>query len=143
MDPARAGVPPQPQVRDYDGAQHLSLTFQRDPAKTDITYEVQAADNPTGPWTTLATSVGGAAASGPGFVQEGGFSLLPGFSWDPTLFIPFWDPTVNSWDPLGVISYGPLVDSSGISYPVTVEVKDTVSTQDAPRRFMRLQVTRQ
>lgn len=127
MDPARAGTPPQPQVRDYDGAQHLSLTFQRDPAKTDITYEVQAADNPTGPWTTLATSVGGAAASGPGLVQEG-FSLVLTFPWE-----------LGPWGPLSPVS----VDPAGYPFPVSVEVKDTVSTQDAPRRFMRLQVTRQ
>jgi hypothetical protein len=114
MDPAKAGILPQPQMKDYSGAQHLSLTFKRDPAKTDVTYEVQAADTPSGPWTTLASSAGGAVTSGPGLVEESGngIILIPiGF-----LFTP---------------------------QPVTVEVKDTVSMQDAPRRFMRLQVTRQ
>ena len=70
MAPATPGTLPQPQLKDYSGASHLSLTFQRDPSKTDLTYEVQAADSPAGPWTTLASSVGGAATTGPGFVGE-------------------------------------------------------------------------
>ncbi len=112
MAPATPGTLPQPQLKDYSGASHLSLTFQRDPSKTDLTYEVQAADSPAGPWTTLASSVGGAATIGPGFVGEtyhgGGIGtiLVPG---------------------------GP---------PMDVEVMDTVSMQEAPSRFMRLRVTR-
>ncbi|MFZ2278097.1 MAG: hypothetical protein WAW39_09865 [Prosthecobacter sp.] len=115
MDPAKSGVPPQPQLKDYSGAQHLSLTFQRDPTKTDVTYEVQAADSPGGPWTTLASSAGGAVTSGPGFVGETGLTI----------------------GIIGQIGLAPPLQ------PLNVEVKDIVSMQDAPRRFMRLKVTRQ
>ncbi len=111
MDPTLRSTVPQPQLKDYSGAQHLSFTFTRDPFKTDITYEVQAADSPGGPWTTLASSTGGAGMSGPGFVGE----TVPNIAW-----------IAGSPPP-----------------PLNVEVRDTVSMQDAPRRFMRLQVTRQ
>ncbi|WP_395753533.1 hypothetical protein [Prosthecobacter sp.] len=106
LDPAKPEILPQPQLKNYSGAHHLSLTFQRDPTKTDITYEVQASDSPVGPWTTLATSAGGATTSGPGFVDE---------------------------QATGTFIITPLVN---------VEVKDVVSLQEAPRRFMRLRVTR-
>ncbi len=114
MDPTKAGLPPQPQLKDYSGEHHLSLTFTRDPTKTDITYEVQAADSPSGPWTTLASSAGGAVTSGPGLVEEELQLVISG--------------------PEGIFAS---------PQPVDVEVKDIVSMQDAPRRFMRLQVTRQ
>lgn len=39
----------------------LALTFQRDPALTDLTYTVEAAPAVTGPWTPIARSTGGAA----------------------------------------------------------------------------------
>lgn len=115
MDPAKAGLPPKPILKDYSGDQRLSFTFTRDSAKTDLTYEVQAADNVAGPWTTLASSVGGAVTSGPGFVGETPSGLI--------ITLPLGAPTPPQ--------------------PMDVEVKDVVSMKDAPRRFMRLQVTRQ
>ena len=46
----------------------LKLTFIRYLDRTDLTQSVAGADSPTGPWTDLATSVGGApfAATAPG-----------------------------------------------------------------------------
>jgi hypothetical protein len=61
---------PQGVVRTYGADQYLSFTFARDPAKTDVTYEAQVADSPAGPWTMIASSVGGAVTSGAGFVGE-------------------------------------------------------------------------
>ncbi|WP_269539155.1 Ig-like domain-containing protein [Cerasicoccus fimbriatus] len=43
----------------FDGA-HLSFLFKRIPARTDLIYEVIAADGLSGPWTVIARSVGGA-----------------------------------------------------------------------------------
>ena len=48
----------------------------RDPARNDITIEVQAADSPAGPWTTLAISTLGVPFTGPGYVD--GDSAAPG-----------------------------------------------------------------
>jgi autotransporter-associated beta strand protein len=39
----------------------LALTFNRNPAATDVTATVQAADSPSGPWTDLVRSTGGAS----------------------------------------------------------------------------------
>ena len=39
----------------------LRLTFPRRPAANDVTAVVQGADSPSGPWTDLASSTGGAA----------------------------------------------------------------------------------
>ena len=135
MNPATPGTLPQPQAKDYSGARHLSLTFQRDPFKTDLTYEVQAADSPAGPWTTLASSVGGAVTSGPGFVGEtyhgGGLFIIGNIG---VISNSTAETTGNTLVPIG----SPIL----LLAPMDVEVKDTVSMQDAPSRFMRLRVTR-
>ena len=41
----------------------LAITFTRVVANTDLTLTVQGADQPAGPWTDLASSVGGAATT--------------------------------------------------------------------------------
>jgi autotransporter-associated beta strand protein len=41
----------------------LAITFTRVVANADLTITVQGADSPTGPWTNLASSVGGATTS--------------------------------------------------------------------------------
>jgi|GEM_PF-2231918 len=61
---------PPAQVLSYPEGRRLSMTFYRDPSRNDITLEVQAADTPTGPWTTVATSTNGSAFTGDGFVRE-------------------------------------------------------------------------
>lgn len=61
---------PQGVVKTYGPDQYLGFTFGRDPAKTDVIYEAQVADSPAGPWTTIASSAGGAVTSGEGFVGE-------------------------------------------------------------------------
>ena len=61
---------PQGQRKVYAEGARLALVFLHDSARNDISLEVQAADHPDGPWTTVASSVGGAIFSGPGFVSE-------------------------------------------------------------------------
>lgn len=139
MDPATAGTAPQPTLKDYSGTQHLSLTFQRDPAKTDVTYEVQTADSPTGPWTTVATSTGGAATTGPGLVSEyvPGSGTIGGGTLGGGIII------IGGGNPLGTISFPNMPCVYTAPTPLNVEVFDPVSMQESSRRFMRLQVTRQ
>jgi uncharacterized repeat protein (TIGR03803 family) len=69
-------VQPNPQTITYAEGRRLAVTLQRDPARSDITIIVQAADDPAGPWTALATSTLGAPFSGPGYV--GGDAVTPG-----------------------------------------------------------------
>lgn len=70
--PGASGVSalPQGQKLTYAEGQRLALIFTRDPTRSDITIEVRAADTPGGSWTTIATSIGGAAFSGAGYVGE-------------------------------------------------------------------------
>lgn len=67
---------PGPAVQIYPEGRRLSITLQRDPARNDITIKVQAASDPSGPWSALATSTLGAPFSGPGYVS--GDSASPG-----------------------------------------------------------------
>ena len=60
----------------YAEGERLRLFVPRDPARNDITLEVQATGNVAGPWTTIATSVLGAPFTGPGYF--GGDSASPG-----------------------------------------------------------------
>lgn len=65
-----AALLPSGEVRLYPEGKRLSMVFQRNPAHDDVTLEVQVTDDLTGGWTSVATSVNGAAFSGPGFVSE-------------------------------------------------------------------------
>lgn len=47
----------------------MVATFRRDPRASDLTYEFQATDDLVS-WTTVATSVSGAAATGPALVSD-------------------------------------------------------------------------
>ena len=58
-------------LKDYSGTKYLSITFNRSSLATDLTYTVQVSTDLVN-WTNLTTSVAGAPASGPGFVQETG-----------------------------------------------------------------------
>jgi hypothetical protein len=60
-------------IQKYGNSNYLSMTFSRSVAATDLTYTVQASSDLV-TWTNLASSVGGAPASGPGFVQETGLA---------------------------------------------------------------------
>jgi hypothetical protein len=44
------------------------MFLTRDPARNDVTVEVQAGPAPDGPWTTVATSALGAPFTGAGYV---------------------------------------------------------------------------
>ncbi len=61
---------PQGEIRTYSDGQHLSMAFTRDPARNDITIEVQAASSPVGTWSTVATSDHGLPFAGVGIVSE-------------------------------------------------------------------------
>ena len=54
----------------------LRMFFTRDPARNGVTLEVQSADSPAGPWTTVAASTLGGVTTGPGYV--GGDDASPG-----------------------------------------------------------------
>jgi hypothetical protein len=64
------GYLPAAHVVAYADGTRLAMDFYRDPSHNDVTLQVQAADSPQGPWTTVATSVNGAPFSGAGFVSE-------------------------------------------------------------------------
>jgi hypothetical protein len=91
---------------------YLSISFSRNPNALDVTYEVQAADSPMGPWSTTATISPGAAATGPGFITE------------DLIFVA------------GGIDGTPMIVSD------IVHARDTVSLSEAPHRFLRLKVRR-
>ena len=65
-----AGLPPVI-IKNYGGTKYLSMTFTRSSVATDLTYTVQGSSDLM-TWSNLASSIGGAATSGPGFVGETG-----------------------------------------------------------------------
>lgn len=52
----------------------VTITFQRDPLATDLTYELQSSGDLSA-WSTITTSVFGGVPSGSGFVSESGSPL--------------------------------------------------------------------
>ncbi len=54
---------------------YLSLTFARSSVATDLTYIVEASGD-LQTWTPIASSIHGAATTGPGFVSETGATPL-------------------------------------------------------------------
>lgn len=116
MEPSTPGTMPQAYLQSDGSASHLSMSFPRYVANTDITYEVQVADSVAGPWVTVATSAAGAAFTGPGLVSEN--ASLYSYTWSPLGFM------------------------QGVLVANQVVVQDPASTADAPRRFMRLKVSR-
>ena len=72
ITPGSSGVTalPYAQTRSYVEGIRLALIFTTDPSRNDISLGVQAADNLSGPWTTIAASINGAAFAGAGFVSE-------------------------------------------------------------------------
>lgn len=58
----------------YSGSQYLRGVFTRDPARNDVTIRVEASASLLGPWTTVASSVNGAATTGAGLVNEADLS---------------------------------------------------------------------
>ena len=60
----------------YAEGERLRVFFTRDPARNDVTIEVQAASDIAGTWTTIATSALGDVTNGPGYV--GGDNEGPG-----------------------------------------------------------------
>jgi hypothetical protein len=67
LDPAQWGGLPQPEIANN----RLKLSFQRDPARSDITITVEGtSDLVNAPWVPVATSLAGGAFSGNGSVSE-------------------------------------------------------------------------
>ena len=54
----------------------LSIFLTRDPARSEVTIEVQAANSPTGPWSTIAASAQGGVFTGSAYID--GDSAGPG-----------------------------------------------------------------
>jgi phosphodiesterase/alkaline phosphatase D-like protein len=113
MNPTQPGTQPPPVVTEVSGTRYLGMNFPRNPYAYDVMYEVQAADSPLGPWTTVMSITPGNPPSGPGFVDEQVFYMGGGFGL-----------------PITVVSD-------------VVYVRDTVPLGSTPHRFMRLQVQRQ
>ena len=71
LDPLKPSeLPAMMNVRPPEPGRRLGFSFLRDPAKRDITYLVEVANSPAGPWQLLASSRGGAQTTGIGFVGE-------------------------------------------------------------------------
>jgi phosphodiesterase/alkaline phosphatase D-like protein len=71
LDPLKSsGLPAMTSIRPLAPGRKLGFSFVRDPEKRDITYLVEAAASPAGPWQPLATSTGGSPATGIGVVDE-------------------------------------------------------------------------
>jgi phosphodiesterase/alkaline phosphatase D-like protein len=113
MNPAQPGTQPPAVVTEVSGTRYLGMNFPRNPYAYDVIYEVQAADSPLGPWTTVMSITPGNLPTGPGFVDEQVFYMVGGFG-----------------SPITVVSD-------------VVYVRDTVPLGSTPHRFMRLQVQRQ
>ena len=62
---------PQGKIKNYNGVSYESIAFTRSSVATDLTYIVEVSSD-LSHWTTVATSSGGAATTGPGFVGETG-----------------------------------------------------------------------
>lgn len=75
-DPDQTSTPPPITVQEHSGARYLSITFPRNPEAVDLTYEVEAADSPAGPWTIVATLPPGGQGTGPGFITEDIVTML-------------------------------------------------------------------
>jgi len=69
LDPVAASSMEAPLITGETGNESLAIAFNRDPANTDLTIEVQAADDLAGPWQTIATSTNGEAFTGPAVVN--------------------------------------------------------------------------
>jgi hypothetical protein len=89
LTPGSYSLPPAPQIV----GNRLHLDFQRDPARTDITIQVQAtSDILNGPWTVIASSTGGAEFTGAGLVNETANGPLKDVSVGDTVDITTADP---------------------------------------------------
>lgn len=69
MSPTSANSTPPAQRGTFAEGPRLTMNLLRDPLRADITIEVRSAPGAAGPWTVVASSVNGAAFSGPGYVS--------------------------------------------------------------------------
>jgi uncharacterized repeat protein (TIGR03803 family) len=65
-DPDAIGV----EVYPFDQGSRLGLALTRDPSRSDVDLSVESSSSPSGPWTTVASSISGAPFSGAGPVDE-------------------------------------------------------------------------
>lgn len=113
MDPAQQGTQPPAISTEVSGVRYLGMNFSRNPNAVDVIYQVQAADSPLGPWTTITTIAPGSPPTGTGFISEEVTFISGGLG----------TPATPSSD--------------------TVLVRDTVPLGSMPHRFLRLHVERQ
>ncbi len=128
MDPAIQGYQPTPHPESFfgDGETYLTLRFSRVSVATDLTYQVQVTDNLAGAWTTIATSTGGTAFTGPGVFQD--------------ISYRDWLAGLGGYTNVIVIAQPPPPTFPGADYVVTIH--DIVPMSQSAHRFMRLRVTR-
>jgi len=65
-DPDAIGV----EVHPFEQGARLGLTLTRDPSRSDVDLSIESSSSPSGPWTTVASSVSGSPFSGIGPVDE-------------------------------------------------------------------------
>ena len=99
--PMAANPSPSPTLTQFGDGTSLAIQISRNPARSDVTYLVEASSTLSPPWTVLATSVAGGPFSGPGYLS----GETPG---------------------------------NGIK---SVLIRDTATTNSAPKRFFRIRVT--
>ncbi len=68
LSPTASSSPPKLTRFTYPEGQRLRMFFTRDPARSDVTIEIQSAPSIAGPWTTIAASTLGSVTTGPGYV---------------------------------------------------------------------------
>ena len=92
--PTAPSLPPLVTRFVYAEGERLRMFFTRDPAHNDVTIEVQSADSPAGPWTTVAASTLGGVTTGTGYV--GGDDASPGLKTVEVRDTVNISPTTNS-----------------------------------------------
>jgi hypothetical protein len=66
---------PAPQRYTYADGERLRVFVERDPLRTEVKQFVEAASSLSGPWSVLASHVGGGQFSGPGYVGGDGIGI--------------------------------------------------------------------
>ena len=94
LSPTAPSLPPPAERHLHPEGERLRMFFTRDPARNDMTLEVQSADSPAGPWTTVAASTLGGVTTGPGYVS--GDDATPGLKTVEVRDTVDISPTTNS-----------------------------------------------
>ena len=70
LEPGTTSTFPTPVLQDGTGGKRLTMSFQRDPARSDVSIFVESTDNLTDPWVIVGSSLSVAPFAGPGLVSD-------------------------------------------------------------------------